>query len=282
MSTPAAIRPRYRRFLAIGLIVTAGCGLASAQSTYPGLATITSLQGSPKLQIAENRAKALSLHETASLNQSRLLTGESDQLICLLSNNIALGLSEDSVLEVASFQQNAIKANALSLTREPSTSQLKMRLHSGSMVLSAQQMSPLSRLIIELPVGQVQLLSSCSVLTVTDQVAELTVHQGAVTYRAPDGGQRQYLTAPVKVTIRSDRDTTQALRYADSPELDALQLDWVHAVQHAHSRVLFTNESLERSSPPQLAVSPDYYQQAPARPYTFRPELDASDDSSDL
>jgi len=254
------------------LLCLAWAAAASAQTDLAdGLSIVTSRQGNLQITSFDGRKINVNLHAVQPLTNTRIQTGKSESLFLSLSNGTAIGVDAHTNLSIEHFLQRPYPPSKESNDFEPSSSRLLIKLKHGSLAIAAKGLSPLSKVIVELPNGEVQIHSSIAHIHYDSDTLRVYIADGNLTYTYPNSDEREVLAAPRKLQIR-DRDAlagrNATLNVDDEPdERTAL---FLRAVEHSSQRVIYKVHGESPSIPqPVLVANPVMIDQASPRPYNF-------------
>jgi hypothetical protein len=271
MRSLAKLSNPFRR----GIFVCALFGLFGASylhaETLKGLAFVTSLKGELQQVSAGGISKKSSLHDSLTLDDSELFTKGSSQAIIVLSNTLALGLGAQTNLRIPRYEQAPFTEEKASVSIEPSTSLLDLRLISGTCVIVATEQAPLSEFKVQLPIGYAIFRNVTVRIEYYGRDIKLNLVKGTMTYFPGSNNRQRYLSAPMHTTINADTLKLEVLPEAPaevalSPEASS----FVEAVTHASKRVYFPSLNAESATQPVPIVDPYYYKKPIARPYEFK------------
>jgi len=229
--------------------------------------------GEVMLTEPKGETRGFELHAVESLTGKSVRTGKDSYLFLSLSNGSALAFDEESDVRFHRYGQRPYPSDSESHQYEPSRSELMLQLKKGSFVFSAERLSPLSRIVIELPVGEIEIHQASGHVICDDRGARITLASGIVGYAAPGSGEQEFINAPNTVQARFPRGELSPIAES-TPESNpwherAAQL--VQAAQHSRNRVIFKVHSQTPAIPqPMLVTKPETLRKAPARPYTYR------------
>lgn len=257
-----------RRLLGLGLFAV--LSVAQAQNMPEGVAVVTGVLQPVDWSRPEAGSVHPKLNDTTRIQGRSLRTGKGAHLFLALSNGLAIGIGENSELDVDVYQQTPFSERRESLDYEPSVSQLSLRLKHGVLAVATNRLSPLSQARIALPSGQVRIHSGVALFSAGDTGMHLTALEGTLTYYYPEGAHREFLAAPQ--SIRLTEQSARQNRIAATPTIEDMPDEWKHlaqATRHASRRVFFQAAEEGAAPRPVRIVSPEYFKQVPVRPYEF-------------
>jgi hypothetical protein len=238
-----------------------------------GLAIATTSVGEVMLTEARGETRGFGLHAVESLTGKSVRTGKDSYLFLSLSNGSALAFDEKSDVLFHRYGQRPYPSETESHRYEPSRSEVILQLKQGSFAFAAERLSPPSRIMIELPVGEIEIHKASGHVTCDARGARITLTSGIVGFAAQGRGEQEFINAPNTVQVRFPRGELSPIAES-TPESNhwherAVQL--VQAAHHAANRVIFKVHSQTPAIPrPVLVTKPETLRKAPARPYTYR------------
>ena len=260
---------RLRR-LTLACVLNAGLCTAQAVEMADGIAVVTTAQGSIQISAAQGQNFKPDLHQSLVLSGATIESGDAGQLFMALSNGVGIGIHDGSELLVERYQQRPFNAKQQSIRHEPSTSQLTLRLQHGMIALASNQLSPVSRLRIELPHGAVRIHAGTCVLQCNEGEIQITASDShsRFTYFAPDSSKGEFVVGPERLRVRAtDNAIVVKIESITSASLPADCALLAAATRLASQRVFF--KASGAAPQPVRIVAQDYWQQAAARPYEF-------------
>lgn len=256
--------------LTFALVLTTAV-LARGQTMQPGVGFITTISGSVMAQ-KENGAKlTLNLHESHHFDGLRIETGNEGRLFFVLSNGVAIALTENTQVEIKNFEQIPFGPDTDSFEYEPTISKLQINLIEGTIGLSCDHISPLSLLQIEMKSGYLRVHSTTSVLSINPLGMNIAAYEGTLTFYYPDGNEREFIAQPQSVRISEQsaaRGIVTESGTVDEKEVFARRL--ADAVGFARKRVVYRSVKGEADPQPRLLVAENFLEKEPVRPYSFK------------
>jgi len=248
-------------------------GQALKDDLEDGIALVTSRKGKVTLKSTDEKKRDAKLHAVETLSGLEVICGGGDYIFFSLSNGIGLGVYENSRVRFKRYQQRPFPAEKESLEYEPTFSKLDVELLEGSLIFSAERLSPLSEIVIKLPMGQVRIHRASGRVLYDESGAHLSITSGIVTYDYPNPAEQAFIHAPNRVRI-SDQSAmlgriAESNNIASDPSSE-LTKHLVDAARYASERVVFRVASEEASIPqPVLVAKPETLQQPSPRPYRY-------------
>lgn len=263
-----------------------------AQKMIKGSAIITSRSGSAHAKNASGERVSTASHEILLPSGLTLSTTKDAYIFLTFSNGVALAMNEESVVQCTDYTQRPFDKEDQARDLEPSVSNLKLRMIEGQIAIASNQLSPLSELRIQLPKGELRLHKGCCLIRLSTTGLHITAYEGnliyyypnsqsrefvptskgSLTYYYPNNQSREFVSAPKG--IRISEQSMERLQVAENTSLETLEAEQVHfcqAAQHASKRVTFqANESSKLPPEPVLIARPEYFQQPEFRPYLFK------------
>lgn len=238
-----------------------------------GLAMVTSRWGDVALSSPGAQARRPELHAVKTLTGSEITTGKGDYIFFALSNGMGLGVYENAHLQVKSYLQQPYSAERESIEHEPTRSKLVVELFEGSLSFSAEQISPLSEIVIQLPKGKVRIQKASGRVIYNHTGSHISILRGIVSYDYPGTEEQEFIHGANRVRISDE--SAMLGRIAEShPIIPAsssrLTERLVEATRYASKRVLYRVNSDGTSIPrPVLVATPEALQQPTPRPYRY-------------
>ena len=264
--------PRYTLYLLLALTATS---VLCAQEMQPGFGFVTSMRGSVEVRNEEGKKLTLGLHESHSVDGLTLKTKEDGTLFLVLSNGVAIALTENTHIKIQNFRQIPFGPKSHSLEHEPTISNLQIYLIKGTMGLSCDHISPLSNLKIAMNSGHLRVHSTTSVLSINPLGMNISAYEGTLTFYYPDGEEREFIAHPQSVRI-SEQSAARGIVTESGTvnEKEVLARRLADAVSFARKRVIYRSVHAHTEPQALLLVSDDYLEHEPARPYSFKsPQL---------
>ncbi|NCG09363.1 MAG: hypothetical protein GWO81_07350 [Verrucomicrobia bacterium] len=252
------------------LSVTAWLGL-QAQEMQTGFGFVTSIRGTVEAQTPDGAKPALKLHQSEKMDGMVIKTEANAEVFLVLSNGVALALTENTHIEIKAFKQIPFSPHSTSFEYEPTVSNLHIRIIEGRIGLSCVHISPLSNLKIEMHSGYLSVHSTTSVISVNSLGMNVSAYEGTLTFYYPNGTEREFIAQPQSVRISEQsaaRGIVTEQGTVDGKEIKAQEL--ANAVNFARKRVIYRSVPGVLEPQPLLLVSNNYLDQAPARPYSFK------------
>jgi len=245
---------------------------AHAEDMVDGSAIVTSSSGSVSAINTNGDHISVDAHDVLLPAGVHLSTGKKGQIFLTLSNGVALGLDEESILVCAAYTQRPFDKEEQIQRLEPTVSNLSLQLEKGQLAIASNQLSPLSEIRVDLPFGQVRLIRGSCLIRYDAAGLLITALEGTLTYYYPGGDARDYITTPK--SLRISKQSAERHLPLESSTIDSLALEGVRlsqATQHASRRVIFEpNKATGQAPVPVLIVRPEYFEQPSIRPYTFK------------
>ena len=223
----------------IVVALIAACPL-TAESLKDGLSIVTSHSGTAEFTGADGQSRRADLHAVQTLSNTQIQTGPSSSLFLSLSNGAAIAVGERSSLQIESYQQRPCRPERESIEYEPSVSYLDLRLDSGQLAFSAEQLSPLSEITMQLPRGHVTIRSATGALHYGPTGTKISLLSGNLIYHYPNG-KREFVVAPsgIRISDQSAQMGEVAERIDDIQTGDEADLHFIRAVEFASRRVIY-------------------------------------------
>ncbi|CAI8279946.1 MAG: Uncharacterised protein [Opitutia bacterium UBA7350] len=264
----------YRMFmlrLSCALLCLAATPLLCAQTMQTGFGFVTSISGSVQAQSKDGQARNFSLHQNQALDGIKIESGPEDSLILVLSNGVALAITENTQVEFNTFKQIPFDPDSNTIQYEPTVSDLQIHLIQGTVALSCDHISPLSNLKIKMQDGHLRVHSTTSVLSVNPIGMQVSAYQGTLTYHYPNGTEREFIANPQSIRISQQSAIRGIVTESTNVDTQAHRhQNLAAAVDFARSRVIYRSVPDETFPQPHLLVPENYLAQKPVRPYSFK------------
>jgi len=237
-----------------------------------GLAVATTVRGEVTLDLPDGTTRDIELHDVETLTGLEISSGKDDYAFLSLSNECALGIYKNSKVRFESYLQRPFPPDKESLEYEPSDSQLSIQLLEGSLSFSAETLSPLSRILIKLPIGQIEIHKASGRVLYDERGVQISISRGIVTYAYPGLEKEEFINGPHQ--LRISKQSAGIGRVAEtSPEPKPLSQHTerlIQATHRANERVIFKASPEETSIPqPLLVADPEALLKPPPRPYSY-------------
>lgn len=248
-------------------------GEGSDGELQDGLAVVTTSAGEVMLTEPGGSRRELELHAVESLTGTELSSGKGAYAFLSLSNGSALGIYENSSLRFVRYRQLPFLPERESLYYEASRSELIIEVRQGSLSFSAEQLSPLSTVIIKLPSGRIEAHKASGRVCHDERGSWITITSGIVGYDYPGAGEEEFINAPnmVRIDNQSGKPGPIVASTVKSDPAHKQTQRLVKATHHSRERVVFKLESEEAAIPqPILVAKPETLLEPTPRPYTYR------------
>lgn len=237
-----------------------------------GLALVTTARGDVTFTTSSGKARQAELHAVETLTGIEVTSGKEGYAFFSLSNGSALGIHNNSQVRFESYQQRPFPPEKESFEYEASHSKLIVHLVEGSLSFSAERLSPLSAIIIKLPIGQIETYKASGRVVYDERGALITITSGIVSYDYPGIEEEEFINGPNQVRI--SKQSAALGRIAESSPESApsreLTERLVQATHRANQRAIFKVPSDEAAIPrPVLVAKPEALQKPTPRPYNY-------------
>lgn len=262
-----AARTRSRLLRCAALAVAVAVSGSGVQASAGGFAYVTSTQGLSRGYVASDAPQHYRLHQTYPLSPQRIHTSAESHLFFALSNGVGLGIAANTQLEVIRFEQQPYSSERESLEFEPSVSQLALKLSAGRIALASGGLSPSSELYVHTPLGTLRLHSGRCQIEIREQATYITTYQGNLTFSYDHNPQRIFLPLASQLVLTATGPQPTPTPLSELPEG---YHRFATAAERARQRAHF--KAPQVGQPPAVIriADPQYFEQAPARPYTYR------------
>lgn len=248
----------------------AGSLSSDAQDMAEGISFVTSQKGSVHLIDAASQSIETTLHDTLALNGATIETEKDAHIFLALSNGMGVGIEQDSEIQFETFIQRPYPSDKERLSYEPSVSILSIRLIRGSLAVTTNQLSPLSKARIHLSTGELRLHTTTCIIRNDERGDHITACEGTITHYYLNGNEREFIVKPQSISISPQSaklgKVTQSEMLTTLPESI---VSLATATKQASKRVLFKAGQNGGPPYPVLIASPDYFEQTASRPYEF-------------
>lgn len=257
------------------ILIAALCGsirLSAQTAPRPdGIGFVTSTRGYVATSSESTLAAALAQHDSLTLSGQSIQTNADGQVCLALSNGLGLGIGTNTRVHVPNFEQSPFAAEKESVAYEPSHSQLALELQAGTIALAGSGNSPLSELTVTTPHGHLRIHSGNCQIRYQDAETQIISYTGNLTFTFADEKGRAFLpqNSQLRITTTSAQNG-QIEQKRPHSELAAGYDELQTYAQNAHQRVLFKAPKNGETSTAIQIVSAEYFEQDPARPYTYR------------
>jgi len=148
-----------------------------------------------------------------------------------------------------------------------------IRLNQGSVSFSAGHLSPLSVIIIKLPVGQIEIRKASGRVLYGDRGALVMLTSGIVSFISPGMREEEFIHSPNAVRISGDPSQPGRISLDTLPDpYPAKELTrlLVNATHRAGERVIYKVPTGQASIPrPALVAKPETLLKPTPRPYIY-------------
>lgn len=255
----------------IALTAMAWSGLFGQSDMQPGVAFVTSCQGPVSVSSANSR-QDLDLHDLLEINNSSLRSGDKAHAFLKLSNGLSIGISSNSEVKFNRYLQAPFPPTKESTEYEPSTSELDIELHSGTLAIASHHLSPLSQMRIRTRMGSLRIRSANCLLKQDEMGLHIAIYQGSATFHYPDGAGREFIAATEHVWVNTANGRLNRLSDDINETQTSRQMEaFAKAAELARSRVIFRAPEKTGSRAQAILVAPPSYQSLPIkRPYQLQ------------
>jgi hypothetical protein len=213
----------------------------SALIENQGQAFCSSIRGEVHYQRADLPKEKISLHEQIALSDNSLLeTGFRSHVYFKTSNQLSIGLEENTVLRIADFK---LKSSAESLSKDdykPLSSSFVCELKEGTLSLKIDKLSPLSVVQVKVPNGLFQFSAAECVIEYSHDILKIAVFKGNLSFKFGEDSKTLYLNK----SHYYETDAYHIEQGIIEPYLtiEAAPEDWAQLSQfiaYDHKRVIF-------------------------------------------
>ncbi len=187
-----------------------------------------------------------------------IVTGAKSACVIVLSNGSSLRISENTEMDVAEFKQGAYDPEIgeyFTLTADPSVSNTRFNLKSGSFVGETKKLNPQSTYAIDTPIGSAGIRGTKFGTTVEVDGETYTVtfakQEGGMTYDIQiEGGE---LADGESITVTGTVDADGNVTINNSEKLDSLPEGMVEALEDLETET----QEFDPPGPPAPTPQPD-------------------------
>jgi hypothetical protein len=257
-----------------GLIIAVGCLSGAIPSNtekmYDGIALATSIKGRIQMRYADGKGTQPKLHDTLKLSASSIKTGKGAHIFLALSNGMAVGIAPNSEVLFETFTQKPFTDKKESLSHEPSTSILTIRMVTGKLAIVTNKLSPLSQIRVYLSTGELQIQSSTCIIQEDGLGVHITATKGSLTHHYANSDHREFIFERQSIRISPQSAMLGKVTERITPKkLPTVINQFAQATQQASKRVFFKAGNNGHPPQPVRIASPSYLNQSIARPYQF-------------
>ncbi len=265
-----SLKTYFKSTLLCVLNVFFSSGIIYAEKEANGVGYITTLTGNVTFSNISGEIVRPELHSLIEMRGLKIATSSRASVSFVLSNGSSFILSAESELIVERFKQLHFEDNEGSFIVEPSTSQIGLELIKGTLTVTGERLSPLSKFEVKLPEGTLRVHSAISVLEKTQIETKIAAIEGRLTFYFGNDKDREFMSGPY--AIRLTEQSAKLGRVNDRITRENFDPKWIElgrSVEWANNRILFQS-SADQWPPQAIKVVPaDYYEQDSARPYNF-------------
>ena len=250
---------------------------AKSNSNYEkyGTAFFTSVSGDSINFESDTNTKKIHLHDSITIDSESLLsTGDKDYVFFKLSNNISLGLLENTEFKVLSFKQDSFQDKDIRFDREPSISYFNSQFNKGTIVVKSNVLSPLSVFEISLLDSKLAFHSATCVISYRYNILHIALYEGNISIKTNDS--ITYINAPSYYMNDAYNLKNSLENYdADLSEVPYRWNSFKDYISVENSRVIFFPDtaSSPTAAKAKLINTEDFYNQSFVRPRSFeKPE----------
>lgn len=268
----AAVSLRSLGCLSIALLIILGGNSLRAQEMIAGNGVLTSTRGDVSIKDTSGSKVNLRARDTIIPGESTWSTDAEGRAYLSLSNGVGVGIDHETEITFIEYLQRPFDSDNQGFDYEPSVSNLQIQLASGRLALASNQLSPLSELRVQLPIGSLRVHKGTCLIETSDLGLHIEVIDGNLTYYYPDGESREFVTPenPVRITELSAR-RQQVADWKEKTEQGAESHSLIEATVHSSRRVFYKANSNSGEAPePVIVVRPEYFKQPSVRPYQFK------------
>lgn len=239
-----------------------------------GIGFISSKLG--KVVITDSAGQTIhpELHQSFEPDACTLSTDTESSIFIALSNGIAIGLGPSSKVTINRFEQVPFSAERESRKFEPSRSRLKITLIQGTLSCDYEHLSALSEATILSEAGKLHLHKGQFTFAIKEDSFHAVAFLGNATFYYPTTSVREFLATNQVLTVPFGSSEQGDAQFTETTE--SIAESWKRqalATQNARKRIYFQaaaeNDTIATGN---IIVSPQFYKQTPARPYSFQPK----------
>ena len=141
----------FRKFNRYLLVFLTSFILCNGNESNFGKGFVTSILNEPNFSL-NNKNSEIQLHDEIKFwKKINFLTEYQDEIFLKLSNNVVIGILENSDLTISNFTQKVSQTKYDTLLREQGNSYFKGLLNEGKLVIITQKFAPSTEFLIETP-----------------------------------------------------------------------------------------------------------------------------------
>ena len=158
----------------------------------------SSIGGEVSLQVSNLPKQKLHLHEQIKvLKNSHLKTGRDSHLYFNTSNNISIGLRDNTSLLIEDFKLKASNDTLTKTHYKPLSSSFVSNLKGGTLSIKTNKLSPLSTVQVKVPNGLLELSAAECTLSYNHDILRIAVFKGNLSFKFGKDPKTLYLNAPL-------------------------------------------------------------------------------------
>jgi len=241
-----------------------------AEPRPDGIAVVTSLKGDVRIINALGETIRPQLHSEHALSQNTIETDHNAYLFLALSNGLGIGINQSSKVKITQYTQQPFEAEKENLDFEPSESEFNIEIEFGTLAISSEGLSPLSKAQIKTPEGTLRVHSGSSSIICDTTGTTVCAYRGNATFYYPDQLNRSFISGPS--CIRISPQSYKVAKVAERIPMESLPQHlqrFTDATRHASQRVLFRASTSKNPVEPILVVPKKHFNQATKRPYQY-------------
>ncbi len=254
------------------MMVSSGSALQAQETTRenPGIAIVTSVEGTTLLSDETVTLTPFSLHETLHLSGQLITTKQDAYLLLACSNGLGIGIDSETEVRFIDYTQTPFNEERAALDFEPSTSVIDIELKSGAINLSTKGLSPRSNIRVKTPHGTVRVHSANCRVELSELGTSILTFGGNATFYYANGDKREFISKFGGIRISSQSAaSTEIAEIIDSAEMDPQKQAFAEATLHASNRVHFKAPEPGKPAAPMLIIPSAYFEVPSARPYEY-------------
>ncbi len=253
------------------ILIASSVLLFGAEKRF-GTAIVASIQNTPHIVEGRNQEKKLKLHESIEFTKTTVLkTGLQDQLYLKFSNNVTIGILEDSQFRISEFFQEKFSGKSVLFSKEPSKSYFEGSLENGTLVISTKKFSPLSTFEIHLPDYIIEFHSVDCVISHQYNILHIALYKGNISLKKKNK-EIIYLNSPILYTI--DNYLLKNSMTGNRSSLSEAPKSWNNLINYANienNRIVFFSSKNEEkvAAKAEIVVPMSYFNKNKYRPRSF-------------
>lgn len=193
----------FRKFNRYLLVFLTSFILCNGNESNFGKGFVTSILNEPNFSL-NNKNSEIQLHDEIKFcKKINFLTEYQDEIFLKLSNNVVIGILENSDLTISNFTQKVSQTKYDTLLREQGNSYFKGLLNEGKLVLITQKFAPSTEFLIETPHSKIEFNVAKCIIKYRYKILSIWLFEGNISLADKQTESIIHLNAPTFFTIDS-------------------------------------------------------------------------------